>query len=812
MANIAKGKKWFKQKKWKPFPFQLEAWNAYLEGHSGLVNAPTGSGKTYSLFVPILLEYLQANKTAQKGLQVIWITPIRALAKEIMLAGQRMVEDFGLDWDIAIRSGDTKTKDRQAQKRKPPHVLITTPESLHLLLSSKKYEDYFGNLKSIVVDEWHELIGSKRGVQMELAISRIRGFVPTLKVWGISATIGNMDEALEILMADLMDTDKVKVIKADIKKKIEVETVLPEVIEKFPWAGHLGLTMVKQVIPIIYNSTSTLIFTNTRAQSEIWYQNLLSVDPDLAGQIAMHHGSIGRELRDWVENALHNEDIKAVVCTSSLDLGVDFRPVDSIVQIGSPKGVSRFVQRAGRSGHQPGATSKIYFVPTHSLELVESAALRRAIKLGIVEDRIPYIRSFDVLVQYLVTLAVSDGFDPKVIFEEVKKTFCYSSITEDEWAWCLNFITSGGDSLEAYDEYNKVVIEDGIYKVTNKRVAMRHRLSIGTIVGEGSLTISFVSGKRIGTIEEWFIAQLRPGDTFWFAGRSLELVRIKGMTAQVKKSKNKKGKVPSWRGGRMQLSVQLADMLRYKMDQLSRGDLEDIELKKIYPLVELQQERSAVPNDEQFLIEYFKSKEGYHLLVYPFEGRYVHEGMSALIAYRISQMQSISFSIAMNDYGFELLSDQAIDFENIINKQLFSSENLLNDIESSINSAEMARRKFRDIASVSGLIFKGFPGKHKKDRHLQSSSQLFFEVFNQYDKENLLLLQAYDEVLNFQLEEARLRAALQRIQRLTLLKETPDKATPFSFPIIVDRLQRIKLSSESIEDRIAKMKIELYKD
>jgi len=811
MADIKKGLAWFKKKKWKPFDFQIETWKAYLDGHSGLVNAPTGSGKTYSLFVPILLEYLQA-KQKPKGLQAIWITPIRALAKEIKIAGERIAEDFGLEWDIAIRSGDTKPKDRQAQKRKPPHILITTPESLHLLLASKNYEDYFGQLKSIVVDEWHELIGSKRGVQMELALSRIRGFNASLKVWGISATIGNLDEALEILLADLMSSGKVKVIKADIQKEIQVETLLPDVIEKFPWSGHLGLSMLKKVLPVIYNSKSTLIFTNTRAQSEIWYQNLLNLDPDLAGQIAMHHGSISRELRDWVEDALHHENLKAVVCTSSLDLGVDFRPVDSIVQIGSPKGVSRFVQRAGRSGHQPGATSKIYFVPTHSLELIESAALRRAIKLNIVEDRIPYIRSFDVLVQYLVTLAVSDGFDPKIIYQEIKKTFSFSSVSEDEWAWCLSYITTGGDSLDAYDEYNKVIIENGIYKVTSKRIAMRHRLSIGTIVADGSLTIAFVSGKRIGTVEEWFIAQLRPGDTFWFAGRSLELVRIKGMTAQVKKSKKKKGKVPSWMGGRMQLSVQLADMLRYKMDQLAKGDLEDVELQKIYPLIELQQERSAVPNDSEFLVEYFKSKEGYHLLVYPFEGRYVHEGMSALIAYRISQQQPISFSIAMNDYGFELLSDMPIDFENVVNKELFTYKNLLQDIEASINSAEMARRKFRDIASISGLIFKGFPGKHKKDRHLQSSSQLFFEVFTQYDPNNLLLLQAYDEVMNFQLEEARLMTALQRIQGQTMLKMTPAKATPFSFPIIVDRLQRIKLSSENIEDRIAKMKIELYKD
>ncbi|MCB9299712.1 MAG: ligase-associated DNA damage response DEXH box helicase [Lewinellaceae bacterium] len=809
------GSQWFSQEGWQPFPFQMEAWQHYLDGKSGLVNAPTGSGKTYALALPILLEFIRTHPQERgrqnNGLQAIWITPIRALAKEIQQAIQRAADGLGLQWKVAVRSGDTKAGERARQKKNPPEVLITTPESLHLLLAAKGYPDIFKNLKAIVVDEWHELLGSKRGVQMELALSRLKGLLPQLKVWGISATIGNMDEALAVLLGNTMQTVHYQVVRADMLKPIEVLSILPDEIEQFPWAGHLGIKLLEKVVPIIEQGRSTLIFTNTRAQCEIWYQNLLEVAPGLAGAIAMHHGSISRELRDWVENALHEGILKAVVCTSSLDLGVDFRPVDNIVQIGSPKGVARFVQRAGRSGHQPGALSRIYFVPAHSLELIEAAALRRAINEGELESRVPYIRSFDVLLQYLVTLAVSEGFRPEEILPEVRGTYAFSSLTDDEWAWCLDFLTTGGQSLYAYDEYKKAVVEQGRYLVNSKATALRHRMQIGTIVGDASLSIKYVGGKRLGSIEEWFIAQLKPGDVFWFAGRSLELVRIKDMDVQVRRSSKKTGRVPAWLGGRLPLSSQLSSFLRFKMAQLRHGDFADVELEKLKPLVELQASRSHVPDESEFLIEYFQSKEGYHLLFYPFEGRQVHEGMGALVAYRIAQLQAISFSIAMNDYGFELLSDSEIPIDKALANGLFSTQNLSQDIPASINSTELARRRFRDIASIAGLVFRGYPGKPKKDRHLQASSQLFFEVFNDYEPNNLLLLQAFDEVMSFQLEEARLRSALKRIQGQRVVLSRPDKATPFAFPILVDRL-RERLSSEKLEDRIRKMKLQLVRE
>lgn len=800
--RIRAGEAWFSSMGWKAFPYQQEAWRQYFEGYHGIVNAPTGSGKTYSLMVPILLESKFSPKNKIKGPRAIWITPIRALGKEIELSAKRALEGLEVRWKVGVRSGDTSVRERARQKEHPPEFLITTPESLQLLLAQKHYPAYFSQLQAVVVDEWHELVGSKRGVQVELALSRLKSLAPSLKIWGISATIGNMDQSLEVLLGN--KPLKSTVIRADLEKKVEVLSIFPDELERMPWSGHIGIRLLDKVIPIVKESSSTLIFTNTRSFAEIWYHKMLDHAPELAGLMAMHHGSISQQIRNWVEEQLHAGKLKAVVCTSSLDLGVDFRPVETIIQVGSPKGVARFLQRAGRSGHQPGAVSRIYFLPTNSLDLIEAAALREAIQKKVVEDRIPYVRSFDVLVQYLVTLAVSDGFRQEDILKEVRTTFSYSSISDEEWKWVLNFVTTGGAALTAYDEHRKVVIEDGIYKVTNHRIALRHRLSIGTIVGDTLLFVKYVTGKYLGTIEEYFIARLKPGDVFWFAGKNLELVRVKEMEAHVRKSNRKSGSVPSWQGGRMPLSSQMSEMIRFKIDQAANGVEVDPEMKFLRPLLELQRHRSHLPKKNEFLVEYMQSSEGFHVMMYPFEGRFVHEGMAALVAYRMAQIKPITFSIAMNDYGFELLSDQEIPIYEAIETNVLGEENLLKDIQASINSTEMARRKFRDIAAIAGLVFKGYPGQPIKDKHLQSSSQLFFDVFHDYESHNLLLLQAFEEVMDFQLEEVRMRRALARIAKQKILIRETDKPTPFAFPIIVDRT-REKLTTEKLEDRIKKM-------
>lgn len=802
---------WLKQQKFIPFPFQEQAWQAILKGESGLINAPTGCGKTYSVFLGALMQFIDSNPATwqtkkENGLQLLWITPLRALAKDIGRAMEEVIHQLGLQWKVAIRNGDTSTADRARQKKQMPEVLIITPESLHLLLTQKNYPNYFTALKILAVDEWHELLGSKRGVQTELAISRIKHCSSHLQVWGISATIGNLEEAKEVLLSSL--DKKGMTIKAEINKPIEVHTIIPEEIDEYPWAGHLGIKLAHTLIPIIEKSKTTLIFINTRGMSETWYQTLLTIAPELAGAIALHHGSIEQELRLWVEDALHTEKLKAVVCTASLDLGVDFRPVDTVIQVGSPKGIARFLQRAGRSGHRPGEISKIYFLPTHSLELVEAAALKAAITEESVESKDPLLLCFDVLLQYLCTLATGEGFIAKKIFEEIKSTHCFADIQEQEWQELLQHITTGGAALQVYDEYKKVEIIDGIYKINSRRIAMRHRMHIGTIVSDAMLKVKFLSGGYIGVIEEYFISKLAPGDVFTLAGRNVELVMIKEMTALVKKSTAKKTLIPAWMGGRMSLTANLGKVLRRTFSDALTPQA-GVELKSLEKLFLIQKELSHIPQPNELLIEQIENKDGFHLLVYPFEGRQVHEALSAILAYRIAQIQPMSFSISMNDYGFELLSDSPIPVDDSNVQELFSPLNLLQHIQQSINNTEMAKRKFRDIAVIGGLIFQGMPGEKIKARHIQSSASLLFKVFEEFDPNNILLRQAYNEVLEQQMDEVRLRLALQRIAESKIVLRFPKKLTPLSFPIIVDGLNRNNLSTEKLEDRIKKMQQQL---
>ncbi|WP_296142282.1 ligase-associated DNA damage response DEXH box helicase [uncultured Flavobacterium sp.] len=801
---------WFHQQGWKPFPFQTQTWTAFLQGKNGLLNAPTGSGKTYALWLPIVLDYIKKNPDYKEkhkpGLKAIWITPLRALSVEIKQSAERVLNDLGTQMTVGIRSGDTSASERAKQKGKMPDLLVTTPESLQLLLASKGYEKTFKDCSAIVIDEWHELLGTKRGVQTELALSRLKKIAPNMRIWGISATIGNLQQAQEVLLG--IDSEAYQnsvLIKAIINKKINVISIIPDEMETYPWRGHMGLHLIDEVAKIIKASRTTLLFTNVRSACEIWFQRLLEKYPEFAGEMAMHHGSINRETRLWVEQAIRDEELKVVVCTSSLDLGVDFAPVETIIQVGGPKGVARFLQRAGRSGHQPGKESNIYFLATHSIELIEASALKKAVENTVVEDRVPYLNSWDVLVQYLNTLAVSDGFFPDEIYKEVKSTFCFQAMTRENWNWVLNFIVNGSQSLQAYDEYKKVEIEeDGRYKINSRMIAMHHRMQIGTIVSDATLNVKFMSGGFIGTIEEWFISKLNPGDTFTFGGKKLELYRIKNMQVLVKKADpTKKSRLVSWMGGRMALSAQMSELLRQELYRANTTDLSP-ELKALEPMFKRQRKESIVPNSDEFLIETFKTREGFHAIFYPFEGRFVHEALASLLAYRISLLSPISFSLAYNDYGFELLSDQEINMQEVLDNNLFSTDYVHSDLMKSLNATEMARRKFRDIAVIAGLVFTGFPGKMIKTKHLQSGSQLLFEVFRDYEPENLLFQQAYRETFEHQLEEGRLLLALERIENQEIVWKKCEKPTPFSFPIITDRL-REKLSSETLAERIKKM-------
>jgi len=804
-------KAWFAKRGWKPFAFQRRVWAAVARGESGLLHASTGAGKTYAVWLAALRAF-KAQCQERQGrqaapLQVLWVTPMRALATDTARALQAPLDELGLPWNVGVRSGDTGSAERARQARRLPSVLVTTPESLTLLLTRAQASEDFATLRLVVVDEWHELLGNKRGVQLQLALARLRRWHPGLPTWGLSATLGNLEHARDVLLPQ-----GGLLVQGRQDKPLLVDTLLPAAIERFPWAGHMGLKMLDQVSREIDASTSCLVFTNTRAQAELWYQALLEARPDWAGLIALHHASLARETRDWVERALKQGSLKAVVCTSSLDLGVDFLPVERVLQIGSAKGIARLMQRAGRSGHAPGRRSRVTLVPTHSLELVEAAAARQALAARHIEARQSPRLCMDVLVQHLVSMALGSGFRAESLLEEVRSTWAFRELRDSQWQWALDFVCHGGSSLSAYPDYQRVERHaDGVYRVASERLARRHRMSIGTIVSDASLQLKYWSkgggGKALGSVEEAFIARLRPGDTLVFAGRVLELVRVENMTAYVRRSTARKAAVARWNGGRMPLSSELADALVEQLGAAAQGRFDGPEMRAVRPLLALQAQWSALPGPGTLLAETLKSRQGWHLFLYPFAGRMANLGLANLIAWRVSRVQPLSVSIAVNDYGFELLSPGNVDWATQL-PQALATEHLLDDVLASLNAGEMALRRFREIAQIAGLVFGGYPAAQKSLRQIQASSGLFYEVFRKHDADNLLLGQARDEVLNEELEIERLHRQLLKMAQLRLDLRQLKRTGPLAFALLVEGM-RETLSTEKLADRIARMVAEL---
>lgn len=803
-------RRWFATRGWTPFAFQEEAWSAYHAGESGLIHAPTGTGKSYAAWLGPLSRWIDAHpdatlRTPAPPLQVLWLTPLRALAADTTATLLDAVVGLGLPWTVELRTGDTTATAKQRQRKLLPSALVTTPESLSLLLSYPESHALFAHLATVVVDEWHELLGTKRGVQTELALARLRHWHPALQVWGLSATLGNLPEARDALIPPtVLGETPARLISADLHKSIDIETLIPANIERFPWAGHLGLKLLPEVVNAIEQAGTTLVFTNTRAQTEIWFQALVDARPDLAGEIALHHGSLEPALRRQIEDRLRDGKLRCVVCTSSLDLGVDFAPVDQVIQIGSPKGVARLLQRAGRSGHRPGARSRILCVPTHAFELIEFAAVREAVANRELEARHPLYAPLDVLVQHMVTVALGGGFEAEALYQEVRQSYAYRDLTRDQWQWALDFITHGGRALRAYEQYRKVTARNGVHRVTTAEIARLHRMSIGTITSDAMLTVKFVTGGALGTVEEGFIARLRPGDTFVFAGRLLELVRVKDLTAFVRSARRSRGIIPRWNGGRMPLSTQLAQAVRRQLEAARHGEFATDEMVAVAPLLSLQQRWSRIPGPNDFLVERMESRDGHHLFAFPLAGRLVHEGLSTLLAYRLTQAAPRTISAFATDYGFELLSTDPFDLDDAGWDRLLTTDRLTEDILACVNTTELARRQFRDVARVAGLIFTGYPGSKKSNRQIQVSSGLLFEVLADFDPDNLLLDQARREVLDQQLDVQRLRATLDQLAAMQRYVITTPRLTPFAFPLWADRL-RTQVSSEDWTDRVQRM-------
>ncbi len=827
---------YFATRGWQPLAFQVETWAAYLAGRSGLVQVPTGSGKTYAAVMGPVAEMLA---DPPEGLQLLYITPLRALSRDIEQAIKAPLE--AMNWSITVesRTGDTSSSRKAKQLKTMPNILITTPESLAVMLSYKDGAKRFGNLHAVILDEWHELMSSKRGTQTELCLGHLRSLQPQLLTWAISATLGNLDEAAQTAVGVGIEP---VIIRSTLKRETVISSIRPESVDTFPWAGHLGLRMLDTLVAALDIEKSTLIFTNTRNQAERWYQALHFALPEHEDKIALHHGSIDVKDREAIEAGVKSGDIRWVVCTSSLDLGVDFQPVERVVQIGSAKNLARLLQRAGRSAHVPEGTSEVFFLPTNALELLEISAFRRGLDQGDMETRRPQHKPYDVLVQHLVTLACGDGFEPQKTLSNLRQTVAYADLTDEEYQWILEFIEKGGQCLGAYPRYKKVVLEDGLYKISDAKLARTHRMGIGTITSNTPIKIVYTNRKAIGTVEESFVSRLKKGDVFFFAGRQLEYFQMKDMVLYVKGTRKKSTVTPTWGGGQLAISDTLSHHLRREVERARfsfseaaptilspnphnhpdtrrvhpRSDAPSLtvddaitapntEILTIAPILEAQQRLSTLPSADELLVESCKTREGQHLYVFPFEGRFVHEGLGFLWGYRFAKQKTATFTISVNDYGFEILGPKGYPYRELFSSEFFSLESLEDDIRASLNISELTQRKFRGVAQVAGLVFKGYPGSRKTSSQLQVSTSLLYDVFSKYEPENLLLKQAEREVLQDQLETHRLTQTLNRLdQRSVVWKETP-RPSPLAFPLLVERLNS-RMSNETLLERIQRMK------
>ena len=807
---------WFKHRGWKPFSFQREVWREMARGTSGLVHAPTGTGKTLAAWLGALARARSLGPGT--GLRVIWLTPLKALAADTARALEEPLHELSRGWlsgrwDVALRTGDSSATERRRLRLRPPAALVTTPETLSIMLSLEDAHEVFAGLETVVVDEWHELLSTKRGVQTELALARLRALAPDVITWGLSATLANLDEAVAALVGPARAA-AARLVQARVPRALEIETLIPRPMERFPWAGHMGMRLLPQVVERIDAAATSLVFTNTRSQAERWFEAIGTARPDWKPVIALHHGSVDRELRSAAEDGLRRGRLKCVVATSSLDLGVDFGPVEQVFQIGSPKGIARLLQRAGRSGHAPGATGRLICVPTHALELIECAAARRSAAAGVVEARRPLTGALDCLAQHLVTVACSGGFREQELRAEVAGTRAFAAIDDASWRWALDFAARGGPALAAYPNFARITERFGRWYVASKAIARLHRMSIGTIAGDATVDVKWLRGGRLGTVEESFVSRLNPGDRFLFAGRPLTLFQFDGLTAWVKRSRGGAAlQVPRWNGGRMPLSTLLsAAVLDLVQSAAERGGTRPKpstrgllpELQAVLPLLQTQARWSRLPGDDSLLIERVQSRDGQHAFLFPFAGRLVHEGLAALVAWRIAQRQPSTLTMAATDWGFELAGRDPFFGHEREWRQVLSPANLLEDLLACLNGTEMARRHFREIARVAGLV----AGGRRTNRQTQSSAGLIFDVLSEHDSGNMLLAQTRREVLEQQFEFGRLREAVEAIAVKDIrIIDTP-RLSPLAFPIWAEQVQS-RLTTQGWLERITEMAREL---
>jgi ATP-dependent Lhr-like helicase len=739
-------------------------------GRSALLVAATGAGKTLAGFLPTICELAEAPS---EGLHTLYVSPLKALAVDVQRNLIGPIEEMGLPIRVETRTGDTPSDRKARQRVKPPQVLLTTPESFSLLLSYPESAQMFANLRSIIVDELHGFAKEKRGDLLSLSMSRLRKLAPELRRVGLSATISDPDAYRSWLAPDA-DMELVELVIGDPGARPDLSILIPE--NRIPWAGHSGRHAAREVMKLIEEHRTTLVFCNTRSLAELIFQDLWAVN-DNGLPIGIHHGSLAVEARRRVEAAMAEGRLRGLVATASLDLGIDWGDVDLVVQMGAPKGSSRLLQRIGRANHRLDEPSKGIIVPGNRFEYLEARAALDAIDDGELDPELFRPGALDVLAQHILAMAVAAPFQQNDMLAEIHSSAAYAGLKAETFEEILNFIATGGYSLKAYDRFRRLVPEaDGMWRIARPQIAQQHRLNAGVIVEQPLLTVRFRNGRKLGTIEEGYASTLSPGDHFFFSGLSLEVEQFKDADIIVHAS-SKSARIVTYGGQRMSMSTHLANRVRHML--CDRNDWYRFP-QDVSEWLEVQSERSVLPEPHQLLVETFPHERQHFMVAYSFEGWNAHQSLGMLITRRMETAGLKPLGFVANDYGLACYGLEPI----VDPKSLFSPDILEQEFVDWVESSLLLKNAFREVAVIGGLVERHHPGKKKSGRQVSFSTDLIYDVLRRYEPEHLLLRAAWEDARRRMTELGRLVRLVDRASA-TMLHVEAERITPMAVPLMV---------------------------
>ena len=780
---------WFSSKGWQPRAHQLELLARAEAGQSTLLIAPTGAGKTLAGFLPTLVDLTRRGRpkpgTKKPGVHTLYISPLKALAVDIQRNLSTPVEEMGLPVEIETRTGDTPQSRRQRQKLNPPDILLTTPEQLALLLSHKDAERFFADLRHIVLDELHSLVTSKRGHLLALGLARLHRLCPHLKATGLSATVSEPDLLRQWLVPQRTGGEMAGIVTVAGGAKPDITILRSK--ERVPWSGHSARYAMPEVYEAIRQHQTTLLFVNTRSQAEMLFQELWKINDDSL-PIALHHGSLDVSQRRRVEHAMQANSLRAIVATSTLDLGIDWGDVDLVIHVGAPKGASRITQRIGRANHRMDEPSRALLIPGNRFEVLECLAAQAAISEGTLDGEAPKIGALDVLAQHILGMACAAPFCPDDLYKEVISAAPYADLDRETFGRVLEFVATGGYALKSYDRYRRVVkTPEGLYRIRNAETAQQYRMNVGTIVESPALNIRLMTargprrpGRKLGTLEEWFIEGLAPGDTFLFAGEILRFEGVEGQDALVTRAPGEDPKTPMWAGGKFPLSTFLAGRVRRMI--ATPKDWKRFP-DPVRDWLELQREHSVIPKADELLVETFPYVNRHFLVCYPFDGRLAHQTLGMLITRRLERAGRQPLGFVATEYAVSIWARK--DMSGVDMGALFDEDMLGDDLENWLAESVLMKRTFRNCAVISGLIERRYPGQEKTGRQVMFSADLIYDVLKEHEPDHILLRAAWEDAADGYLDLKRLSDFLARV-RGRVNHAALARVSPLAVPVMLE--------------------------